>query len=82
MRLRQLAEAVLELLAQQLEVGDVDGARDPPVDVDLRLLVGDVVGGHVGVDVDVHAAPARPSRRAPSPAAFSAAATASSSICM
>ncbi len=34
-RLGQLAEAVVELLAQELEVGDVDGAGDPPVHVDF-----------------------------------------------
>ncbi len=54
-RLGHRAEAVLELLAQLLEVGDLAGRGDPAVDVDLGLLVGDVVGGDVGVDVDVEA---------------------------
>src|SRR3954451_7002490 len=54
-RVGDRAEAVLELLAQSAELGDFAGARDAPVDVDLRLLVGDVVGRHVGVDVDVEA---------------------------
>ena len=49
------AEAVLELVAQQPEVGDLARARDPAVHVDLGLLVGDVVGRDVGVDVDVEA---------------------------
>ena len=38
-----------------LELGDVARAGDAAVDVDLRLLVGDVVGRDVGVDVDVEA---------------------------
>src|SRR5579875_2542828 len=54
-RLRRLPEAVLELLAQQHQIGHLARPGDPPVHVDLRLLVGDVVGGHVGVDVDVQA---------------------------
>src|SRR4051812_5248828 len=54
-RLRERAEAVLELLAQRLQLGDLARPGDAPVDVDLRLLVGDVVGGHVRVDVDVEA---------------------------
>ena len=59
MRLRSgsgdVAEAVLELLAQRHQVGHLAGAGDPAVDVDLGLLVGDVVRRHVGVDVDVEA---------------------------
>jgi len=35
------------------DVGDLEGAGDAPVDVDLRLLVGDVVGRDVRIDVDV-----------------------------
>src|SRR3954471_7346932 len=54
-RLRERAEAVLKLLAQRLQLGDLARAGDAAVDVDLRLLVGDVVGGHVRVDVDVEA---------------------------
>src|SRR3954454_8815388 len=54
-RLGERAEAVLELLAQRLQLGDLARPGDAPVDVDLRLLVGDVVGGHVRVDVDVEA---------------------------
>src|SRR4051794_6979612 len=54
-RLRERAEAVLELLAQRLQLGHLARAGDAAVDVDLRLLVGDVVGGHVRVDVDVEA---------------------------
>src|SRR3954470_17241963 len=54
-RVGDRAEAILELLPQSAELGDLAGARDAPVDVDLRLLVGDVVGRHVGVDVDVEA---------------------------
>ena len=44
-----------QLLAQLLQLGDLAGGGDPAVDVDLGLLVGDVVGRHVGVDVDVEA---------------------------
>ena len=47
------AEAIGQLGAQLGQLADLAGARDPPVDLDLGLLVGDVVGGHVGVDVDV-----------------------------
>src|SRR3954467_1039505 len=54
-RLWERAEAVLELLAQRLQLGDLARAGDAPVDVYLRLLVGDVVGRHVRVDVDVEA---------------------------
>src|SRR4051794_36702709 len=50
-RLGHGAEAVLELGPELLEQRDVAGGGDPPVDVDLRLLVGDVVRGHVGIDV-------------------------------
>ena len=79
-RLGQLAEAVLELVAQRHQVGDLARAGDPAVHVDLGLLVGDVVRRHVRVDVDVEAhrlpvlvdaSPSSVGRR-----------TASSSICM
>ena len=76
-RLGHRAEAVLELVAQRDQLGDLARGGDPAVDVDLRLLVGDVVGRHVGVDVDVE--PHRlgaPRRRSPRLAR----ATASSSI--
>ena len=79
-RLGDRAEAVLELVAQLLELGDLVRAGDAAVHVDLGLLVGDVVGRDVGVDVDVEAhglglvVGARRSA--------SAARTASSSICM
>ena len=78
-RLGHLPEAVLELLAQALDVGHLERAREPAVDVDLRLLVGDVVGRHVGVDV--HVEPHRLGQLAVA-LAGSAARTASSSICM
>src|SRR3954453_3204728 len=42
-RRRDRAEAVLELLAQRPELGDLARARDAAVHVDLRLLVRDVV---------------------------------------
>src|SRR3954470_7636026 len=54
-RVGDRAEAVLELLAQRPELGDLARARDAAVHVDLRLLVRDVVGGDVRVDVDVEA---------------------------
>src|SRR4051812_30457884 len=54
-RLGHGAETVLQLGAELLEQGDVPRGGDAAVDVDLRLLVGDVVGGDVGVDVDVEA---------------------------
>ena len=49
------------------EVGDLARAGDAAVHVDLRLLVGDVVGRDVGVDVDVeaHRLGARRRRRRP-----------------
>ena len=49
------AETILELLAQLLHVGDLDGRRDAAVHLDLCLLVRDVVGRHICVDVDVQA---------------------------
>src|SRR3954470_8829985 len=54
-RVRNRAEAVFELLAQRAELGHLARARHAAMDVDLRLLVGDVVGRDVGVDVDVEA---------------------------
>src|SRR4051794_24826788 len=54
-RVGDRAEAVLELLAQRPELGDLAPARDGGGHVDLRLLVGDVGGGDVRVDVDVGA---------------------------
>ena len=53
-RLGQRAEAVLEFLAQQDQVGDLARARDPPVQFDLRGLVRHVVTGHVRVHGQVH----------------------------
>jgi lipoprotein-anchoring transpeptidase ErfK/SrfK len=52
-RLWDLAETVLELIAQNAEVGDLTRAGDATVHVDLGLLVGDVISRDVGVHVDV-----------------------------
>jgi hypothetical protein len=76
-RLGRLAEAVLELLAQQDQVADLAGAGDPAVGVHLRLLVGDVGRRRVCVDVGIEPDGSQSSSgEAPS----AAAATASSSI--
>src|SRR5919201_5499249 len=54
-RLGHRTEAILQLVAQRRQLGHLAGGADAPVDVDLGLLVRDVVGGHVGVHVDVQA---------------------------
>ena len=77
-RLRQRAEAVAKLVAQGAQLAGLARPRDPPVDVDLRRLERDVVGGQVGVDVDVEPH-LRPRRRAGAALGRASSSTASSS---
>ena len=54
-RVRDVTEPIGKLGAQLVQVGDLARACDPPVHLDLGLLVRDVIRGDVRVDVDVEA---------------------------